>query len=394
VARGDAYERLVVDLAERGIDVSTIEERLAAQQIETPSWAYGNFGTRFATFADPAAALDVRAKVEAAALAHRLTGAAGSIALHMPWDAVDDYGELRELIRRSGLTIGAINPNLFQDDVYKFGSLASPDPEARARATAHLEETLEIAERLGSTALSLWLADGINYAGQDDFRARRERILDGLRPINADAESRGIELLLEYKFYEPAFYATDIPDWGSALLLCQELGSNASVLVDLGHHPQGANIEQIVSNLQRAGRLGGFHFNGRRYGDDDLIAGSTNPFELFLVFVELAREPILPRLTIDQAPNIEPKVEAIVQTVVNLQEAYAKALIVDRERLAEAQDACDVLEAHRVVADAFNTDVRPLCAAIRERNGAEPDPIAALRSLGADEPLEAVPRED
>ena len=169
----------------------------------------------------------------------------------------------------------------------------------------------------------------------------------------------------------------------SALLVCQELGRNASVLVDLGHHPQGANIEQIVSNLQRAGRLGGFHFNGRRYGDDDLIAGSTNPFELFLIFVELAREPILPRLTIDQAPNIEPKLEAIVQTVLNLQEAYAKALIVDRLRLAEAQDACDVLEAHRVVVYAFNTDVRPLCAAIRERKGAEPDPITALRSLGA-----------
>jgi L-rhamnose isomerase/sugar isomerase len=380
-----AYERLVADLGERGVDVALVEDRLASQQVETPSWAYGNFGTRFATFADRDAALTVDAKVAAAASVHRLTGAAGAISLHVPWDATTDYKVLREEIESAGLRVGAINPNLFQSDIYKLGSLASPDPSARAKALEHLHECLDIAASLGSSALSLWLADGTNYAGQDDFIVRRERLVEGLSEIAWEAEGRNIELLIEYKFYEPAFYATDIADWGSALLLCREVGSAANVLVDLGHHPQGANIEQIVALLQRAGRLGGFHFNGRRYGDDDLIAGSTNPFELFLIFVQLAREAAsMPRLGIDQAPNIEPKLEAIVHTILNLQEAYAKALIVDLEQLASAQAAGDVLAAHRTLTDAFATDVRPLCAAVRERNGGERDPISALRGGVAD----------
>jgi L-rhamnose isomerase/sugar isomerase len=376
-----AYERLVADLSERGVDVALVEERLADQLIETPSWAYGNFGTRFATFEDPGAAQTVSAKVAAAATANRLTAVAGAISLHIPWDAVSDYSVLREEIEALGLRVGAVNPNLFQSDGYKLGSLASPSAATRAQAIDHLHECLEIAEALGSGALSIWLADGTNYAGQDDFIARRERLVAGMSEIAKHAERKKIELLIEYKFYEPSFYATDIADWGSALLLCHEVGPVANVLVDLGHHPQGANIEQIVALLQRAGRLGGFHFNGRRYGDDDLVAGSTNPFELFLIFVELERAvSVLPRLAIDQAPNIEPKLEAIVHTILNLQEAYAKALIVDREQLAEAQAAGDVLGAHRTLTDAFATDIRPLCAAVRERNGGEPDPIAALRN--------------
>ena len=250
----------------------------------------------------------------------------------------------------------------------------------RAKAVEHLLECLEIARALGSDAQSLWLADGTNYPGQDDLRARRRRLLDSLGQVYAALPAEQ-QLLVEYKFFEPAFYATDLADWGSALLVCQALGDRAAVLVDLGHHAQGVNVEQIVGLLADAGRLGGFHFNNRKYADDDLIVGSVNPFELFLIFVELASEP-LPRLTIDQSHNIEAKVEAMVLSVLNLQEAYAKALLVDRAALAAAQAEGDVLAGHALLLDAFNTDVRPLCARVRAELGAAEDPIAALRESG------------
>src|SRR2546421_5939117 len=283
-----------------------------------------------------------------------------------------------------GLRLGAINPNLFQEPEYKLGSLCNPDPSVRRRAVDHIRECVEIATRVGSDAISLWLADGTNYPGQDSLRERRRRLTDTLGDVYG-ALGEGMELLVEYKLFEPAFYATDLADWGSALLVCQELGDSAKVLVDLGHHAQGVNIEQIVSLLHGVRRLGGFHFNDRKYGDDDLIVGSVDPFQLFRIFHELVDVGALEsgiRLTIDQSHNIEPKVEAMIQTVVNLQEAYAKALLVDRAALEQAQAEGDVLAANRILLDAFSTDVRPLCAKAREELGASADPIAAFRSDG------------
>jgi L-rhamnose isomerase/sugar isomerase len=349
--------------------------------IETPSWGYGDSGTRFGVFPQAGRPRDVFEKVDDAAEVHRLTGTAGAVALHFPWDAVEDHSELRAFIEARGLRVGAVNPNLFQDPVYKLGSLTHPDAGVREQAVEHMLECLEIASALGSSAQSLWLADGTNYPGQDDMRARRRRLLDGLTRVYAELPD-GQELLVEYKFFEPAFYATDLADWGSALLTCLKLGERAKVLVDLGHHAQGANIEQIVAFLTDEGRLGGFHFNNRKYADDDLIVGSVNPFELFLIFVELAAAGALPRLTIDQSHNVEAKVEAMVLSVVNLQEAYAKALLVDREALRAAQESGDVLGGHEVLLDAYRTDVRPQCAAARAALGAAEDPIAALRGSG------------
>src|SRR3954453_3389002 len=268
-------------------DTSAIVNRIAELVIETPSWGYGDSGTRFGTFPQPGRPRDVFERVDDAAAVQRLTGTAGAGALHFPWDAVGDYGALREHIESRGLRVGAVNPNLFGDPDYKLGSVSHPDGRVREKAIAHLRECMDIAAELGSTAQSLWLADGTNYPGQDDLRERRARMLDSLARAYA-ALPADQELLLEYKLFEPAFYATDLADWGSSLLICQKLGERASVLVDLGHHAQGVNIEQIVGLLDGEGRLGGFHFNNRKYADDDLIVGSVNPFELFLVFFELA----------------------------------------------------------------------------------------------------------
>ena len=359
--------------------MSDVELRLRELMIETPSWGYGDSGTRFGTFPQAGRPRDVFERVDDAAEVHRLTGTAGAVAFHFPWDAVDDYGELRAYVENRGLRVGAVNPNLFQDPDYKLGSITHPDTSVRRKAVAHLVECLGIAEELGSTAQSLWFADGTNYPGQDDLRARRGRLLDALGTVYEQLPD-GQELLLEYKLFEPAFYATDLADWGSSLLACQKLGERARVLVDLGHHAQGVNIEQIVALLDDEGRLGGFHFNNRKYADDDLIVGSVNPFELFLIFFELAGR--LPRLTIDQSHNVEPKVEAMVLSVVNLQESYAKALLVDRDALHAAQEAGDVLAGHELLLDAYRTDVRPLCARVRAELGAAEDPVAALRDSG------------
>ncbi len=362
-------------------DLSDVERRLSELVIETPSWGYGDSGTRFGVFPQPGRPRDVFERVDDAAEVHRLTGTAGAVAFHFPWDALEDYGALRAHVEGHGLRVGATNANLFQEQDYKLGSITHPDARVREKAVAHLLECLHIAETLGSTAQSLWLADGTNYPGQADLRTRRARLHEALATVYAELPA-GQELLLEYKLFEPAFYATDLADWGSALLACQRLGERARVLVDLGHHAQGVNIEQIVVLLGEEDRLGGFHFNNRKYADDDLIVGSVNPFELFLIFYELAGEPRLPRLTIDQSHNVEAKVEAMVLSVVNLQEAYAKALLVDRDALRAAQAAGDVLAGHELLLDAYRADVRPLCARVRERLGAAEDPIAALRASG------------
>jgi L-rhamnose isomerase/sugar isomerase len=378
------YDLIAEKLAARGDDVTRVEKALRAQEVETPSWAYGNSGTRFAVFTQPGAPRDPFEKLEDAAEVQRLTGVARSVALHIPWDKVENLNELRERAEEFGLRLGAINPNLFQEPEYKLGSLCNPDVGIRRRAVAHVRECIEIAGRVGSGAISLWLADGTNYPGQDSLRERRVRLTETLHEIY-DALGDELELLVEYKLYEPAFYATDLADWGSALLLCQQLGERAKVLVDLGHHAQSVNIEQIVSLLHGADRLGGFHFNDRKYGDDDLIVGSIDPYQLFRIFFELTDIGAFQdgvRLTVDQSHNVEPKIEAMIQTVMNLQESYAKALLVDRSALARAQAEGDILGANRILVDAYNTDVRPLCAKVREELGAAADPIAAFRADG------------
>ena len=368
--------------AARGGGVDAIRQALSAFELETPSWGYGDSGTRFATFQQPGRPRDVFERLQDAAEVHRLTGTAPAVALHFPWDHVDDLGALRTHAESLGLRIGAVNPNLFQDPDYKLGSVTHSEESVREKAVEHLLECVEIAAKLGSTAQSLWLADGTNYAGQDDLISRRHRMVDCLARVYAALPPEQ-EMLVEYKLFEPAFYATDLADWGSSLLVCQKLGDRAKVLVDLGHHAQGVNIEQLVAILDDEGRLGGFHFNNRKYADDDLIVGSVNPFELFLIFVELtAPARAMPRLTIDQAHNVEAKVEAMVLSVVNLQHSYAKALLVDRPALAAAQQAGDVLGAHELLLDAYSTDVRTELGAARASLGAAEDPIAELRASG------------
>jgi L-rhamnose isomerase/sugar isomerase len=376
------YDHLAERLGDAGRDVRAVERALGALVIETPSWGYGDSGTRFATFQQPGSPRDVFERLDDAAEVNRLTGAASAVALHFPWDQVDDLGAVRRHAQEVGLRIGAVNANLFQDPDYKLGSVTHPDEAIRRKAIDHLLECVQIASELGSTAQSLWLADGTNYPGQDDLAARRHRLVESLREVYAELPDDQ-ELLVEYKLFEPAFYATDLADWGAALLVCQKLGDRARVLVDLGHHAQGTNVEQIVAVLAEEDRLGGFHFNNRKYADDDLIVGSVNPFELFLIFCELAGDGrTLPRLTIDQAHNVEAKVEAMVLSVVNLQEAYAKSLLVEREALAAAQERGDVLGAHEALLDAYRTDVRPLCAKVRADVGAAEDPIGAHRASG------------
>jgi L-rhamnose isomerase/sugar isomerase len=357
-------------------------ERLAALEIETPSWGYGNSGTRFHVFPWPGAARTVWERIDDAALVHRLTGCCPSVALHIPWDRVDDWPALRDYAADRGLRIGAINPNLFGDDAYRLGSLCHPDDGVRAQALEHCRECVEIAQQVGSTIISLWLADGTNYPGQDDLRGRHARLGAGLEELYGLLPD-GMRLLVEYKFFEPGFYSTDLPDWGTAAMLCRRLGPQAQVLVDTGHHPLATNVEQIVAVLLAEGLLGGFHFNNRKYADDDLIVGSIDPFELFRIMREIAAggaENVA--FMIDQSHNVEGKIDAMIQSVMNIQTAYAKALLVDEERLAEAQLAGDVLGGYRVLLEAFETDVRPLLARLRAGLGVAEDPVAAFRDRG------------
>jgi L-rhamnose isomerase/sugar isomerase len=372
-------------------DKNKIFDRLLAQSIEVPSWAFGPAGTRFKVFHIPGEARNVWERIEDAALVHRLTGLAPRVALHIPWDRVEDWDRLKAHAEGLGIGIGAINPNLFQEEDYRLGSLAHPEPRVRRKALEHIRECVEAMTTLGSSTLSLWLADGTNYPGQDSFRARKARLEEALGEVYGLLPP-GARLLLEYKLFEPAFYATDIPDWGTAYALCLKLGPQAHVLVDLGHHCHGTNIEGIVAFLLAEGRLGGFHFNARKYADDDLIVGSINPFELFLIYHELvsaeeeggmvgetARQVVY---MIDQAHVIEPKVEAMLLSLINCQEAYAKALLVDRAALREAQEKGDILLAHRLLLEAYRTDVRPLLAEVRQAKGVPEDPIRAYREGG------------
>jgi L-rhamnose isomerase/sugar isomerase len=365
---------------------SEIKQALRQQWLETPSWAYGNTGTRFKVFKNPGAARDPYEKIDDAALVHRLTGVAPSVALHIPWDRVDDYGKLAKHASDAGLRIGAINPNVFQEDEYRLGSVCNPDPSVRRKATDHLLECVEIASAAGSPAVSLWFADGTNYPGQDDIRARQNRLAEALSAVYA-ALPDGVGMLLEYKFFEPGFYTMDVPDWGTSLVQCLALGEKANVLVDTGHHAPGTNIEFIVASLLRLGRLGGFHFNSRFYADDDLLVGAADPYQLFRILVEIVSVDAHLQgsgvaFMLDQCHNIEEKVPAEIRSVMNVQEATAKALLVDFEALRTAQTEGDVMASNGIIVDAFSSDVRPLLAELREDMGLDPDPLAAYARSG------------
>ena len=368
------------------MDLDGVPPRLQDLEIELPSWAFGNSGTRFKVFTQPGAPRSPEEKIADAAEVHRLTGSAPSVALHIPWDRVDDFDKLRRLAVDLGVRLGTINTNTFQDDDYKLGSLTHSDSRVRAKAISHMHECIDIMDEIGSRDLKIWLPDGTNYPGQGDFTDRQQRLADSLRAVY---ERLGIHqrLVLEYKFFEPAFYSTDVPDWGTAYVHCQALGDRAVVCLDTGHHAPGTNIEFIVAQLLRLGRLGSFDFNSRFYADDDLIVGAADPFQLFRILHEVVRNGGLDQepgvaFMLDQCHNIEEKIPGQIRSVLNVQEMLARALLVDSSSLVQAQQSGDVLGANEVLMDAFYTDVRPALAAWRESRDLPADPIAAYRSGG------------
>jgi len=372
---------------------AAIKAKLRTQQIETPSWAYGNSGTRFKVFAQPGVPRTVEEKLDDAAQVHAFTGIAPRVALHIPWDKVDDYAKLSKYALSLGVEIGAINANVFQDDDYKLGSVTNPDPVVRKKALAHLLECVDIMDQTGSRDLKLWFSDGTNYPGQDDIRTRQERLSEALVRVY-DRLGKDQRLLLEYKLFEPAFYTMDVPDWGTAYAHCLELGERAQVCVDTGHHAPGTNIEFIVAFLLRVKKLGAFDFNSRFYADDDLIVGAADPFQLFRIMYEVVRGGGYERETgvafmLDQCHNIEPKIPGQIRSICNVQEATAKALLVDREALVDAQRSGDVLRANEVFMDAFHTDVRPMLAELRQEMGLDPNPMEAYRRSGYQERIAA-----
>ncbi|MCF2532434.1 L-rhamnose isomerase [Yinghuangia soli] len=372
---------------------TAVRAALRTQRIETPSWAYGNSGTRFKVFAQQGVPRDPFEKLADAAQVHAFTGVAPSVSLHIPWDKVDDYAALAKHARDQGVVIGAVNANVFQDDDYMLGSVTNPDPRVRRKATDHLLECVDIMDATGSRDLKLWFSDGTNYPGQDDIRARQDRLAEALAEVYARLTGDQ-RLILEYKFFEPAFYTTDVPDWGTAYAHCLKLGDRAKVVVDTGHHAPGTNIEFIVAFLLREGKLGAFDFNSRFYADDDLMVGAADPFQLFRIMHEVVRGGGLDAGTevafmLDQCHNIEPKIPGQIRSVMNVQEATAKALLVDAEALAAAQQAGDVLGANAVLMDAYNTDVRPLLAELRAELGLAPDPMAAYAASGYAERIKA-----
>ncbi|MFE2691032.1 L-rhamnose isomerase [Streptomyces mirabilis] len=372
-------------------DLAAVKTALKTQAVETPSWAYGNSGTRFKVFAQPGVPRNPREKLDDAAQVHAFTGAAPTVALHIPWDKVDDYGALAKYAQERGLKLGAINSNTFQDDDYKLGSICHPDAAVRRKAVDHLLECVDIMDATGSKDLKLWFADGTNYPGQDDIRERQDRLAEGLAQVY---ERLGDDqrMLLEYKFFEPAFYMTDVPDWGTAYAHCLKLGPKAQVVVDTGHHAPGTNIEFIVATLLREGKLGAFDFNSRFYADDDLMVGAADPFQLFRIMYEVIRGGgFTPDVAfmLDQCHNIEAKIPAIIRSVMNVQEATAKALLVDGAALADGQRTGDVLAANAVIMDAYDTDVRPLLGEVREEMGLDADPVSAYRRSGWGEKIAA-----
>jgi L-rhamnose isomerase / sugar isomerase len=376
----------------------TVHKALDQLRIELPSWGFANTGTRFGKFIQEAAATSIDEKFSDAAQVHAFTGACPSLALHVLWDisgGVNEVGEIQEISRKYGIRAGSINPNLFQDQEYKYGSLANPDPIIRKKALDHIRDSIAIAEAFGSRDISLWLADGSNYPGTQSIRRRIEYLEHGLKAAHSRL-APGQRLLIEYKPFEPAFYHTDIADWGMALLLAKAAGPQATVLVDTGHHYVTQNIEQIVAWLLHQKMIGGFHFNDRRYADDDLTLGSIDPYQVFRIFHELHsyqhEKGSLGEIAfmVDQSHNLKGKIEAMIQTVCTAQELYAKAALVDHERLASLQESCSLVDAEECLRHAFWLDVRPLVREWRKSRGLSEDPMAAFRGSGY---LERIMRE-
>jgi L-rhamnose isomerase / sugar isomerase len=360
--------------------------QLETQAIELPSWAFGNSGTRFRVFTTPGTPRTVEEKIADAAQVNEYTGLSPSVALHIPWDKSDDYAALGRYAADLGMQLGTVNSNTFQDEAYKFGSLTHTDRAVRQKAIDHHFECLDIMSATGSRDLKIWLADGTNYPGQGDIRGRQDRLADSLATIYArlGADQR---LVLEYKFFEPAFYHTDVPDWGTSYTQVAALGDQALVCLDTGHHAPGTNIEFIVAQLLRLGKLGSFDFNSRFYADDDLIVGAADPFQLFRILYEVIRgggygpdSPVA--FMLDQCHNVEDKIPGQIRSVLNVQEMTARALLVDTDALAEAQNAGDVLGANGILMDAFYTDVRPDLATWRESRGLPENPLTAFKESG------------
>lgn len=365
-------------------------EALEGFRIETPSWGYADTGTRFGKFHQPAAAIDLGDKLADAAHVHRLTGCCPTVAMHVLWDfeSGTDAAVVASKARGLGIEVGSINPNLFQDQVYKFGSVGSPWETARDQAMAHLLECVELAKVTGSRALSLWFADGTNYPGQDSIRARKKRFEEALAEMHRHLSPEQV-MLVEYKPFEPAFYQTDLADWGMSFLMAKKAGPQAKVLVDTGHHYLSQNIEQIVAWLLDEGMLGGFHFNDRKYADDDLTLGSIDPYQIFRIFHEIhfyawergGEHPSIEYM-IDQSHNLKPKIEAMIQTVCMAQELYVKAALVDHEALVVAQRKGQLVDAEICLKRAFGTDVSGVIGEWREAKGLAEDPLAAHRGSG------------
>ncbi|MBN9215484.1 MAG: L-rhamnose isomerase [Microbacterium sp. SCN 70-200] len=369
-------------------NLSTLE----AQGIELPSWAFGNSGTRFRVFPTAGTPRDPFEKIADAAQVNAFTRLAPSVALHIPWDKVDSYEDLKKHAEDLGVTLGTINSNTFQDEDYKFGALTHHDASIRRKAIDHHLECIDIMDATGSRDLKIWLAEGSNYPGQNDMRARQDRLQDSLQQIYARLTGDQ-RLVLEYKFFEPSFYHTDVPDWGTSYAQVAALGDKAMVCLDTGHHAPGTNIEFIVMQLLRLGKLGSFDFNSRFYADDDLIVGAADPFQLFRIIAEVIRGGGLNNpdvaFMLDQCHNIEDKIPGQIRSVLNVQEMTARALLIDRDALTAAQDANDVLAANAILMDAFYTDVRPALAAWREERGLAPDPMAAYLASGYQQQIAA-----
>lgn len=367
-------------------NTTAVKETIKRLGIEVPSWAYGNSGTRFKVFSQLGVPRDPYEKIADAAQVNKFTGAVPTVALHIPWDKVKDYAHFAAYAKDLGVTLGTINSNTFQDDQYKLGSVCNPDPKVRKMAVNHLLECIDIMDITGTNDLKIWLADGTNYPGQDDLRDRQDRLQESLE-ITYKRLGPNQRMLLEYKFFEPSFYSTDVPDWGTSYLHCMKLGPKAMVCVDTGHHAPGTNIEFIVALLLREGRLGAFDFNSRFYADDDLIVGAADPYQLFRIMNEVNRAggfdvgtPV--SYVLDQCHNIEDKIPGQIRSITNVQEAVAKALLVDRVELKKAQLDGNVLAANDILMDAYNTDVRPLLGEMRNEIGLEADPMKAYLASG------------
>jgi L-rhamnose isomerase / sugar isomerase len=391
-AHREDYGALGRQLERRSIAIEDITLRAMAFSVAVPTWGVGTGGTRFARFPGPGEPRNVHDKIADCGVIHQLTRCTGTISPHIPWDVVTDYNALRQEAARFGLGFDAVNSNTFQDQKgqklsYKFGSLSHADHATRQQAIAHNLECIEIGKQLGSTALTVWIADGMNFPGQQSLTRQFDRYLDACAEIYA-ALPRNWLMFIEHKMYEPAFYATVLADWGSSLMAAQILGPKAKCLVDLGHHAPNTNIEQIVARLIRAEKLAGFHFNDSKYGDDDLDSGAIDPFRLFLVFNELVdaehrkARGFEPAYMIDQSHNVTDPIESLMSSAIEIMRCYVQASLVDRKMLEDAQEANDVMGAHRMLKQAFTTDVSPILAEARTRKHGALDPIAAYRASG------------